>query len=115
MTSDERDALLFMLAHDDPSVVMNNVRDYLEHAKAADQAHEEVEAECQRQVELWGGEAHDDGLDPYDWCRILIRHAVKAEMALSEDRNDEWRGRVVQVAAIAMSALRSHDRKEGRR
>lgn len=71
----------------------------------------EIENECVRQTEMWGP-AHDDEHSWRDWFALVSRYLVKADVALVEDDNeDEWRGRLVQLAAIVVSAIRSIDRQ----
>lgn len=72
---------------------------------------EEIEHECDRQTEMWGP-AHDDEHSWRDWGMLITRYVVKADVALIEERDAaEWRGRLVQAAAIIVSALRSFDRR----
>lgn len=75
----------------------------------------EIENEVIRQTEQWGDE-HDDQHSWRDWFALMTRYVVKADVALIEAGDArEWRGRLLQMTAICVSALRSHDRKKRRR
>jgi hypothetical protein len=91
--------------------------------RATDQVLKEVRAERARQFAEWGwhrpdgwdgdkvGHAHDDGHVPGDWTRFVVRHLGRAEQAIEGDEPGRWRDQMLRVAALAVAAVESHDRK----
>ncbi len=74
----------------------------------------EINEERDAQDLLWGGPARDDLHTPKDWMWMLVRHlglACDDSAGLTPDR---YRRQLVRVAALAVAALESHDRLEGR-
>lgn len=83
----------------------------------------EVTAERQRQDGLWGGAAHDDSHDLADWLVILARHvglggwdgspedACHKTEATGKYDPARYRKQLVRVAAVAVAALESFDRR----
>lgn len=68
---------------------------------------EEVAAERTRQDKRWGGPEHDDALDLYCWENSIQRRLY---VAISCDGGD-WRREMIKVAALAVAAVESLDRK----
>lgn len=71
----------------------------------------ELVAEIQHGRQKWGGEnpdAHDDAHGSSDWERFIRDKTEQATHATPM----EWRARMLQVASLAMSAVRSFDRQE---
>lgn len=67
-----------------------------------------IHAECQRQLEKWGQQEHQDG----EWLLILQEEIGEAcERALNRDRIGEG-AELVQAAAVIVSWLVSWSRKE---
>jgi hypothetical protein len=70
----------------------------------------EVFAERGRQIAQWGGAQHDDVHTPDEFMAFIYkqRNALDAEL-----RNiaPDWRHRFVKIAALALAALESIDRK----
>lgn len=58
----------------------------------------------------WGGPAHDDRHDWYDWRQFLYKQMTALSMEYNDDRR---RKRFVKIAALAMAAVESIDRKAG--
>lgn len=71
------------------------------------QVHNEREA----QDDKWGGADHDDRHKPGDWTRFIVRQLGAAEEGIDVHHWDEWRRQMVQVAALAVAALETIDRK----
>ncbi len=69
----------------------------------------EVEEERDRQNLQWGGPEHDIHHGTRDWAAFLVEHLGKA---LDSNRADHYRRRMVQVAALAIAAIESHDARE---
>ena len=67
---------------------------------------EEILRERKRQDEQWGGPDHDDRHFQEDWCEFICDFA-------NADRGPilGFRGRMVRVAALAIAAIQSQDRK----
>lgn len=73
----------------------------------------EVMKEREHQDELWGS-AHDDQHTQENWMDLLQSYINKPAVSLLEDASlPEFRHRLVQVAAIAVAALESYERKKG--
>lgn len=68
----------------------------------------QVANERDRQDERWGGPGHDDTHDGQDWVHLVEVRCVKALQAKS---GHAYRERMVQVAALAVAAVQSFDRK----
>jgi carbonic anhydrase len=67
----------------------------------------EIVLERQRQDTQWGSE-HDDTNTPQDWGYIIQDYAICAQRQAMSGR---IRHRFVQIAALAVAALESFDRK----
>lgn len=72
---------------------------------AKDAAYMNIRAERERQDEQWGGPEHDDEHDPWDWAR-LIEHQT------AWDREQDPWCRFVKIAALAVAAIESIERKK---
>ena len=82
-----------------------------------DVAIQDVCDERARQDAKWGGPDHDDGHDSQDWAQFIEyqTHAIPYEANLAIDREEYdaiVRRRFVKVAALAVAALQSIDRKQ---
>lgn len=79
---------------------------------------EEVLIERERQDNLWGQQDHD----PFKWTTILLEEVgevAKAALEASDSKYgsntlDDYRAELIQVAAVAVSAIESLDRQGGR-
>lgn len=69
---------------------------------------EEVRAERARQDAKWGGPEHDDGHEQAIWVRL-----IDDRLAYPEDANGckEYRQDMIEIAALAVAAVESFDRK----
>ena len=91
-----------------------------------DRALADVVAERQRQEQVIGYSTdHDDRLSPADWIVILVRHlgmgcfdgspdgscSLSSDEPLASHDQERWRRQLVRVAAIAVAAVESQDRK----
>lgn len=77
----------------------------------------DVVEERHRQDAKWGGPNHDDEHDPRVWVAVIVEHLGRAVRDDTRPRSDRTRYRqgMVRVAALAVAAIESHDRKvEGR-
>lgn len=72
----------------------------------------EVEGERQYQNTKWGGATHDDHHAPDDWLRFLDEHVGKARSAAPVGW-PEYRQRLLEVAALAVAAVETLDRRIG--
>jgi hypothetical protein len=75
----------------------------------------EVSGERQRQDEKWGGPLHDDEHSTAEFVQWIEDYAGWARMMASMKSMDKARRRLIQVAALAVAAVESLDRKEERR
>ncbi len=71
----------------------------------------EVDDECERQVIKWGVQNHDVG----KWLLILAEEFGEAakeanEIHFRQKDTEEYRKELIQVAAVALSAIASLDR-----
>lgn len=71
---------------------------------------QDVLAEIKRQDFKWGADNH-----PVIWMSILTEEVGEAAQAVndsgfSETGSDHWRAEMIQVAAVAMQAVRYFDR-----
>lgn len=69
----------------------------------------EIRAERFKQDEKWGGPAHDDNHDFTDWISYIVKHLGKCVVWSGNIR--KYRGQLVRVAALAVAAIESFDRK----
>lgn len=69
---------------------------------------DDIAKERQRQDAQWGGPAHDDEHSEDDWDRFLALRCGH------QPHPSSFRVRMVKVAALAIAAIQSHDRKKGR-
>lgn len=72
---------------------------------------EEVQAERERQDEQWGGPDHDDEHSAEKWCDLVYEYLSRAWQTRHLQPSDGYRKRMVQVAALAVAAIESHDRE----
>lgn len=70
---------------------------------------EEISAERTRQDNIWGGPGHDDTHDISDWVLFIKEHARMADPLTPQP--EESRRRLIEVAALAVAAIESLDRK----
>jgi hypothetical protein len=75
---------------------------------------EEVKAEINRQDDQWGGADHDDRHTLEEWVCLMTRH-----LGLSCDdgvpsSSQRFRKQFIRLAALAMQAVGSIDRKGGK-
>ena len=81
-----------------------------------------LEAVCeerQSQDRKWGGPDHDDRHDAHDWAQFIAyqNRAIPYEAELAVDREEYEvivRRRFVKIAALAVAAIQSCDRKQRR-
>jgi hypothetical protein len=67
--------------------------------------YDEVAVERLRQNDLWGGAEHDDLHGPRDWRFFICEHAERAGTIR------DYRKQMIRVAALAIAAVESYDRK----
>ncbi len=71
----------------------------------------EVGEERARQDAEWGRD-HDDGHTQSDWVALLTRHAgLAVNDGVTTEDADRYRRQLVRVAALAVAAVESLDRK----
>jgi len=70
-----------------------------------------VLAERERQDRKWGGPQHDDKHHTVDYVEIIEDYAGWARMMSKMGSHDKARNRLIQVAALAVAAVESIDRK----
>lgn len=74
----------------------------------------DVKNERIRQDSKWGGQQNDDCNTCAEWCDWVIAYATWAKMMARMDSTEKYRRRMIQVAALAVAAVESHDRLLGR-
>lgn len=74
---------------------------------------DEIKAELDRQQSEWGGPSHDDTHDARDWHILLNIQMGKLADALLEGRQSPRR-RMIQIAAVCVSAVESMDRRRAK-
>lgn len=90
----------------------------------------DIAQERKQQDRKWGGPAHDDQHDRYDWLGFLHRKVREAgssarlieqaeaqtidPSAARSAGTTEYRRVLVQIAALALAAVEAHDRAEAR-
>ncbi len=72
---------------------------------------DDILAERALQDKEWGGNEHDDKHDFYDWRTYLYKQITAASM--ESGQHDRQRKRLVKIAALAVAAIESMDRKGG--
>lgn len=72
----------------------------------------EIREERERQDEEWGGPKHDDTHDALDWHEFIEYQCDRFYRSCSSSTSERPdRSRLVKVAALAIAALESIDRK----
>jgi hypothetical protein len=71
----------------------------------------EVAEERVRQDKQWGGAAHDDEHQTAEFVQLIEVYAGLARTTAAVDDFKEARKRLLQVAALAVAAIESIDRK----
>ena len=73
---------------------------------------DEVTEERARQDGIWGGAQTDDARKtPEDWCNDIDAYAVWARQMHRMGAQEKYRNRMKQIAALAVAACESYDRK----
>lgn len=68
-------------------------------------------AERARQDEKWGGPGHDDSRPTWAFVQLIQDYAAWARVMANMNSPEKARRRLVQVAALALAAVQSIDRK----
>lgn len=82
----------------------------------------DVRVERARQFMKWGwglggadvdlvAHQHDDAHVEGDWTRFTVRYLGRAEQAIEDGDPVAWREAMIQVAALAVAAIESRERK----
>jgi len=72
----------------------------------------EVVEERTRQDGKWGGAQADDARKtPEEWCSDIEAYVVWARQMHRMGSQDKYRNRMKQIAALAVAACESYDRK----
>lgn len=69
----------------------------------------EISAERRRQDEEWGGSAHDDSHELFEWGEFIRKQNNAAIGNFSKPQ--EFEARMVKVAALAVAAIESSRRQ----
>lgn len=70
----------------------------------------EIDRERERQDTQWGGPSHDDEWDERDWETTIQKHVRRLTGGLGQPL-DDYRSRLVKIAALAVAAVEAHDRR----
>lgn len=73
---------------------------------------EEVYQERERQNKKWGGASHDDAHTIQEFVQLIRDYAGWARVMGVMNSPDKARRRLVQVAALAVAAVESIDRRQ---
>jgi len=73
----------------------------------------EIHVERQRQDDQWGGADTDDARDLRDWWTYIEHQAERASLQCVPP-GVGWRSRFVKIAALAVAAIESIDRRRRR-
>lgn len=73
--------------------------------------HLEVSKERVYQDAKWGGPEHDDQYTAEEFLRLVEKYAISARVLSSMDSPEKARHRLIRVAALAIAAVESIDRK----
>jgi hypothetical protein len=73
----------------------------------------EITNERARQDDKWGGAEHDDQHTTTEFCGFIQDYAAWARRMDQMNSPDKARRRLIQVAALAVAAVESIDRKTG--
>lgn len=82
----------------------------------------EIDEERQRQDKQWGGPEHDDEHNEFDWCHFILERLTTAKVEVEYHQKPNvvhlvkpdlsvYREKMIQIAALAIAAIESHDRK----
>ncbi len=75
---------------------------------------EQLVTERDEQDMQWGGPEHDDEHTRREWLDFVKEHADRARKAIGRRQQaidlDEYRRRLVVIAALAVAAIEAHDR-----
>lgn len=71
----------------------------------------EIEKERARQDSKWGGASHDDQHSTADFCRWIKNYAGWADQMADAHSFEKARNRLIQVAALAVAAVESIERR----
>lgn len=74
---------------------------------------EDIAKERARQDQKWGGASHDDEHTTAEFVQLIEDYAGWARTMAGMNSTDKARNRLVQVAALAVAAVESIDRKHG--
>lgn len=69
----------------------------------------QIEAEIERAAVKWGGPSSDDRLDRLTWLRLVDEHRIRATRHGTDA--DEYRHELVVIAALAITAIETLDRR----
>lgn len=67
-----------------------------------------ISRERQAQDEEWGGKTHDDSHEPWEWCTYIDK---QRKLARDANEPEEYRSRMVKIAALAVAAIESSMRQ----
>lgn len=73
--------------------------------------YQEIQDERSRQDVQWGGHEHDDEHARHEWNGFIAHQMSAAATAVVQDDQSAWRERMIKIAALAVAAVESHDRR----
>lgn len=86
-------------------------QEFLDHARSIKRVTFEVFNERLRQDTKWGGPEHDDEHSTQEFCKWIKNYTGWADQMADCHSWDQARDRLIQVAALAVAAVESIDRK----
>lgn len=69
---------------------------------------DDVMEQCAKNDDQWGGDSHDDSHSETDWMAFIDHQLYKLEEGYGLS---QFRERMIKVAALAIQAVESYDRK----
>ena len=69
----------------------------------------EIDKERENQDKKWGGNAHDDEHEPFDFSAFIHKHNSRIQVTNTD--YDISRKHLLRVAALAVAGIESIDRK----
>lgn len=91
---------------------LSQVNDWHESVEAIFQ---EIREERFRQVEQWGGAEFDDEQSALDFFAYIHKQRFKGSESATRGNIADTRERFIKIAALAVAAVESIDRKEGKK
>lgn len=100
--------LEFVQVLHEPNATKEEISALVDNEARKRQAIEDIKEERRYQDKKWGGSDHDDTETEDSWQKYITEYAN----AQGRSQSYDFRKRMVKVAALALAAIESHDRKQ---